>query len=180
MARPGRRRLRPDGDLLTMGARNLGTTITGARRADERSGDARFVLHVVFPAELARKFELAPGDVTIGRDPGLDGVLLDHGTISRRHADLVWNATLHGHSVRDLGSRNGSWVDGVPATADARAMVGGSLLRLGDTLLVYEQDDGPTVEDAPDVSADEVPGAATGMRRLRAQLARAARDPAPV
>src|SRR5262245_45649108 len=180
MARSGRRRIRADGSFLTMGARNLGTTITGARRADDRAHDARFSLNVVFPLELARRFELARGDVTIGRDPGLDGVLVDHGTISRRHAELVWSANHHGHSVRDLESRNGSWVDGLPATADARALVGGSLLRLGDTLLVYEQDDGPTVEDAPDVSADEVPGAATGMRRLRAQLARAARDPAPV
>ena len=164
-----------------MVVRNLGTTVTGDRRPDPPPGGGQFLLHVVFPSELRQTVPLDTGETAIGRDPGLDGVLVDHGTISRRHATLAWSAPQRAHAVRDLGSRNGTWVDGVPVEDTPRALVSGSLLRLGDTLLVYEEDAPAAGNGAgADVSRADVPGEAAGMRRLRAQLARAAADPAPI
>jgi transcriptional regulator with PAS, ATPase and Fis domain len=164
--------------------RNLPTTETSARAPDVRADPGRAALHVVFPPELRRTFPLGAGEMVMGRDPGLDGLLLDHGTISRRHAALAFS-TAHGtHAVRDLGSRNGTAADGVVAS-DARPLAAGSVLRLGDVLLVYEPDAGGTAraaaaggDDGDGVSRDELPGEAAGMRRLRALVARAARDPA--
>src|SRR5262249_34545147 len=118
----------------------VGTTEPAARAVDPQAAPDHFRLHVVFPPELRRTFSLGHGEINVGRDPGLDGILIDHGTISRRHATLAWNGPLHAHTVRDLGSRNGSWADGVAVQAEPRTLFGGSLLRLGDTLLAYEQD----------------------------------------
>src|SRR6185295_18715977 len=75
------------------------------------------------------------------------------------------------------GSRNGTQADGVSAAGSTRPLVPGSVLRLGDVLLVYEQH-APADEGA--VSREAVPGRAAGMRRLRSLMARAAGDPAPV
>jgi transcriptional regulator with GAF, ATPase, and Fis domain len=162
-----------------MAARNLGTTVTGGRRPETPPGGDKFLLHIVFPPALRRTVALGTGETAIGRDPGLDGVLVDDGTISRQHATLTWSAAQRRHAVRDLGSRNGTWVDGVPVKDAPRTLVGGSLLRLGDTLLVYEEDVA-AASDGAAVSRDDVPGEAAGMRRLRALLARVAADPAPV
>ena len=161
------------------------TTVTGARGAEARARRVTCALHVVFPPELRRAFPLGEGESIAGRDPGLDGLLLDHGTISRQHAALAWSAAHHAHVVRDLGSRNGTSADAVPVTGtDARPLVDGSLLRLGDMLLVYEQDAadgaGAAAGDGDAALRDAIPGAAALIRRLRALVARAAVDPAPV
>jgi pSer/pThr/pTyr-binding forkhead associated (FHA) protein len=70
------------------------------------------------------------GAVTVGRDG--DGLVLDDPTVSRRHLEL----TPSGEALvcRDLGSANGTFVDGVrideprPLTAGARITVGQSEL----------------------------------------------------
>lgn len=70
---------------------------------------------IAFPpdnAAIARS--IRPGDVLrVGRAP--DNVLtLDHPSVSRTHAEL--RAEDGGWRLRDLGSKNGSFVDGVAAT----------------------------------------------------------------
>jgi len=161
------------------------TTVTGSRGRETPARRVACSLHVVFPPELRRTFPLGEQESILGRDPGLDGVLLDHGTISRRHAALAWSAAHQAHAVRDLDSRNGTSADAVPVTGDdARALVDGSLLRVGDMLLVYEQDAGdgtvPGVGVGEGASREAIPGEAARIRRLRALVARAAADPAPV
>jgi transcriptional regulator with GAF, ATPase, and Fis domain len=157
------------------------TTISGARVIDSQAQPGRCILHVVFPREVERVFRLRESETVVGRDPGLDGLLLDHGTISRRHAAVTWNPAQRSHAVRDLDSRNGTRVDGVSALSDApRSLVNGSVLRLGDTLLVYEHDTGSDDEDESRISRDAVPGKAANIRHLRALIARAASDPAAV
>ena len=169
-----------------MPERNLGTTVTGARGRQARRAPPGAVLHVAFPSELRRTFTLRQAETTVGRDPGLDGLLLEHGTISRQHAVLTFSAADGAHAVRDLGSRNGTWVDGVRATDSPRALVTGSVLRLGDTLLVYDQEPSDADADAgagagaQTVPRDALPGNAAAVRALRSQVGRAAPDPAPV
>ena len=159
------------------------TTVTGQRAQTTAGVPTRASLHVVYPPELRRSWSLAEREAAVGRDPGLDGMLLDHGTISRRHGVLAGDRERGTHVVRDLGSRNGTWLDGVAVGAEPRALVSGSVLRFGDTLLVYERAPAPAPEDdaaAAAVSPEALPGEATAVRRLRAEVARAARDPAPV
>jgi len=152
-----------------MAERNLGTTVTGTRSRPGARTPGRSLLHVVFPTELRRAFELRAAETTVGRDPGLDGLLVDHGTISRQHARVAHSPGDGAHTVVDLGSRNGTWVDGVRATGEPRALVGGSVLRVGDALLVYEQE--PAGVPAPDsttpASHDALPGDAAAVRALR-------------
>jgi transcriptional regulator with PAS, ATPase and Fis domain len=89
---------------------------------------------VVFSAgaPCARVIALAGGAVELGRgDGGPDK--LDDGRVSRRHARVAFEA---GRCVvTDLGSQNGSFVDGERAAAHA-AMHVYRVIRIGDSLLV--------------------------------------------
>src|SRR5262249_2141645 len=134
-------------------------------------------LSVVHPPELRACVPLKEAQVVLGRAAEEGVVGLGHGTVSRRHLAIEWDAGAGVHRARDLGSRNGSWVDGAGAL-EGRPLRDGSVVRVGDALLVYER--GVLDEDAAEVSRDAVPGEAAAMGRLRARLLRAARDPAPV
>ncbi|HEX7184699.1 MAG TPA: sigma 54-interacting transcriptional regulator [Thermoanaerobaculia bacterium] len=72
------------------------------------------VLHVlkVFASDgsLLRRFSLAPGEHVLGSAAGAD-LLVEVSGISRRHAGLRVLAD-GGVVVTDLGSKNGTWVDG--------------------------------------------------------------------
>lgn len=72
----------------------------------------------------------------LGRDADVDIPLAADPFISGRHAILERAAT--GFALRDLGSRNGTFVDGsrLPV-GEARALANGSILGLGHTLLVF-------------------------------------------
>ena len=70
--------------------------------------------------------------VTIGRETGENRVALDDPEVSRRHAEVVADAERW--TLRDLGSRNGTFVDGV-RTSEAR-LCDGTVLRIGRNLLV--------------------------------------------
>jgi class 3 adenylate cyclase len=76
--------------------------------------------------------------LVIGRDFECDGVL-SHSTVSRQHARLVLaDNTLH---VEDLGSTNGTAVDGAVVAAGAqRPLHAGAKLRIGDIELVLRYD----------------------------------------
>jgi DNA-binding NtrC family response regulator len=155
-------------------------TVTCERATGRNVPAPRCALHLVYPPELRRTFRLGEAEVAVGRDPGLDGLFVDHATVSRRHAALAWQAGRSAHAWRDLGSRNGSTVDGVAAGPESRGLVDGSVVRLGDVLLVYEQELAEDQEGNHPLALEALPGAAACIRRLRAQLARVAPDPAPV
>ncbi|GAC1348722.1 MAG: hypothetical protein NVSMB19_00230 [Vulcanimicrobiaceae bacterium] len=71
--------------------------------------------------------------VTIGRDPTCELVLLDP-RVSRRHCTI--DASSGGLVFRDLGSANGTTLNGVRREAGALAL--GDVLGLGDCELVVE------------------------------------------
>lgn len=79
----------------------------------------------------------------IGRDAGND-VILDAPSVSAAHAELrlrggVW-------SLMDVGSLNGSWVDGEPVYGSA-PLAPGSSVRFGDVEMVFSPQD--RWEDSP-------------------------------
>jgi pSer/pThr/pTyr-binding forkhead associated (FHA) protein len=90
----------------------------------ERGG--RFL--VVGAGPSARRVRLGPAPLTLGTAGGCDVLLYDR-TVSAQHCRLEPSDA--GLFVRDLGSRNGTWVDGLRVE---RARLGpGSRLRLGRT-----------------------------------------------
>ncbi len=68
----------------------------------------------------------APGDVVIGASPNATLRITDP-FVSQRHALVQWTA--RGPTVTDLGSKNGTWVDGVRISA--AYLRAGSVLRVG-------------------------------------------------
>lgn len=74
---------------------------------------ARLTIH--FPAAAARELILPEGGETVvGRGPE-HGVAVEDDRVSRRHAVLTGDPS--GWTVTDLGSKNGTLIDGVPVPA---------------------------------------------------------------
>ncbi len=89
------------------------------------------------------------GVLVIGRSPEADLVLTDHAA-SRRHAEIRTHA---GHViVHDLGSHNGTRVNGEPLTG-SRALVANDVIAIGEVVMViYGGADEPPVRAVLDVA----------------------------
>ncbi|HSO38338.1 MAG TPA: sigma 54-interacting transcriptional regulator, partial [Labilithrix sp.] len=111
------------------------------------------------------------GKVLLGSAPG-SGIVIGDPTVSRLHAEL--EARHDGLWVRDLGSRNGTFVDGLQVTG-ARVPDRGKV-RLGSTELVvdYNPTQRRNVEIWPTAGFGKLIGSSVGMRELFATLARVA------
>jgi transcriptional regulator with GAF, ATPase, and Fis domain len=157
---------------------SIDTTASGQKpKPTGRPGGERR-LSVVYPPELVGAIRLEEDEVVLGRECDGAGRLV-HRTVSRRHAELAWDAGAGMHRVRDLGSHNGSSVDGRSIAGDPTAIMDGTVMRLGDVLLVYEATR-TAVPDSPWVSNAAIPGESFAARLLRSEVARAAPDPSPV
>jgi hypothetical protein len=82
---------------------------------------------------LTEPFELRLGVNRIGRGPHND-FSIDHATISALHCELVLDGD--GLSVRDLGSTNGTFINGQPVRTGP--LLAGQYLRLGSVELLVE------------------------------------------
>ncbi|MBC7878676.1 MAG: FHA domain-containing protein [Anaerolineales bacterium] len=83
----------------------------------------------------AQEFELTQSEIIIGREPEVDITIPAPG-ISRRHAKLTQGAD--GYTLEDLGSSNGTFVNGAKLTGQ-RLLKSGDQVRLGQAVnLVYE------------------------------------------
>ena len=90
-------------------------TITGDGRLDVRELRVDIPLarlNVVYPPGLELSFTVHSRPVTLGREPGDDTPPLEEPTVSRRHLGIELDADTQTRCVVDLGSRNGSWLDG--------------------------------------------------------------------
>jgi hypothetical protein len=79
-----------------------------------------------------QRFSLTKSTIIIGREAGND-VVINHPEVSRRHASLTWDGTQH--IVQDLGSVNGTFVNGVRLTAP-QVLQQGDVIGLGPTVLL--------------------------------------------
>jgi pSer/pThr/pTyr-binding forkhead associated (FHA) protein len=68
-----------------------------------------------------RQVAVTRSETVVGRAPDCDIVLLDK-SVSRAHASIVLAAS--GPAIRDLGSRNGTWVNGLRIGSDRRLRPG--------------------------------------------------------
>jgi serine phosphatase RsbU (regulator of sigma subunit) len=105
---------------------------------------------VVQGQDPGQLFELGPQPLTIGREAGRDIVLAD-ANVSRQHAQICFaNDEV---VVWDLGSTNGTFVDGRRITAPT-TMSDASVLQVGNKRLKYERHDKRDVERAQELSRD--------------------------
>jgi DNA-binding winged helix-turn-helix (wHTH) protein len=81
----------------------------------------------------SREMALAEGENVIGRDPDV-GIFIDHPSVSRRHARI--RITGESAVIEDLGSKNGTLLDGEPVVS-ASSLADGGKLRLGSVDLVF-------------------------------------------
>src|SRR5512147_2617801 len=84
-----------------------------------------------------RHWPLAASPVRIGRASSNAVQLLD-GTVSKEHAELA--STPDGWTIRDLGSRNGTRVNGREATSPLK-FAGGDRLEIGHVILEVSSGD---------------------------------------
>ncbi|GIJ24394.1 FHA domain-containing protein [Micromonospora lutea] len=80
-----------------------------------------------------QRFRLPRRPQVIGRDPAVDIVVHDP-HLSRRHVE-IWR-TGEGSSLVDLGSTNGTWVNGLRVTEVIR-LSDGDVIRIGGTELRF-------------------------------------------
>ncbi|HEU5059300.1 MAG TPA: FHA domain-containing protein, partial [Kofleriaceae bacterium] len=78
---------------------------------------------------------LAPGRSMVGRRPPADLLVLN-ASVSREHAELSVDDDGKGWQVRDLGSRNGTFIDGQRVKARA-ALIDRAVVRFGDVGFLF-------------------------------------------
>jgi hypothetical protein len=90
----------------------------------------------LYPARgTSRHFVLHDGETRlVGRDPSGNDVVLDDARVSARHARIEW--TGRGWSVHDLGSKNGTFLSGIPAAGSP--LSDGDWLSFGGLLARFE------------------------------------------
>ena len=81
---------------------------------------------------------LGAGNVIIGRDPLQSHLAIDDPNISKRHASL--SLSTEQLQVADLGSTNGTWVDGTRITTRPVTLRRGQTLTLGKVSLKIDGD----------------------------------------
>lgn len=138
-----------------------------------------------------QRFTLAAGDTTIGRQDD-NGIPLKQTLVSRQHATISCSES--GCRIRDLGSANGTLVNGKQLTPNAAvALSHGDKIEIGLFTLVYEmkQIDAPADKAQPAsetgvaVEAEKAAGAASAPqpadpKREAAPIAETTRQPTPV
>jgi pSer/pThr/pTyr-binding forkhead associated (FHA) protein len=123
-------------------------------------------LVLALPDGRTQEFMLSALAVTLGRDETNDVVLHD-GKVSRHHARLESGDA--GYAIVDLGSENGTFVDGV--RVDRATLVTGNVITLGDSTLRLDAPAPAAAGAGTAETAPPAPGIPRPSRRVsRAQI----------
>lgn len=110
------------------------------------SKPAHPTLTIVKGPQIGQTFELDEPEITLGRDPK-NSVFLNDMTVSRRHARMdLSNVGLGLATIEDLGSLNGTWVDG--AIVSKASLRDGSTIQIGTFRMVFHANSRPRRIDA--------------------------------
>ena len=104
------------------------------RKAIENLPPRSALLIVRKGPNLGARFLLDADSTVAGRHPKCE-IFLDDVTVSRKHAAFVRDG--EGFLLRDLGSLNGTWVDG--AIVNAAPLHDGSSVQIGTFTLIYHE-----------------------------------------
>jgi len=145
-------------------------------RREEAARPLRRRPTLVWSDEAGAHEVVVTGRTTLGSAPGAQVRVSDR-EVSRLHAEL--EPTGRGTWVRDLGSRNGTYVEDLMVTA--ALLPDAARIRLGgvEMVLRYPPELSP-VEQWAEESFGGLIGASAAMRELFAQMARVAESDAPV
>lgn len=92
-------------------------------------------LTIVKGPQIGQTFELDTPQITLGRDPK-NSVFLNDMTVSRHHAQMdLANIEQGLVTIQDLGSLNGTWVDG--AIVNKASLKDGSTVQIGTFRMVF-------------------------------------------
>ena len=141
---------------------------------------ARRLLVVSSPdaSVVGRSIVLGPDALTIGRAPtGTPAFAVDDREISRTHVVVVPPTGDAPTKVNDHGSRNGTFVDG--ARVEGQGLHHGAVLRMGATLLVYEEV-ALRADERLQPETATLRGNSIAMQRVRAEVETAATRSMPV
>jgi len=97
-----------------------------------KAGASEIVACVILPDD--RKITLGKTTLSIGRLAECD-IAFDDSNVSRRHAEI--KALVGGYAINDLGSTNGTKVNGVTITFE-RALRDGDIISVGSHSIRYE------------------------------------------
>ena len=114
---------------------------------------------------------LTDEEVSIGREP-TNGISLLDASVSRRHC-LIQRTPEH-FRIRDLNSRNSTFVNGVPVTE--RVLESGDEIKVGSSLFVFVLPESTPAPNASSVEFDQTETGAGSTIILRKQDARYLRD----
>lgn len=103
----------------------------GRRQPSTKTGERHFL---VPPFGDALRLESGP-PLTLGRDKDCE-IRINSPTVSRRHAQVSFRGSPPRAFVKDLGTRNGTYVNGERLASD-RELADRDLVRLGDVTAVY-------------------------------------------
>ncbi len=121
------------GSKLLRTVYGFGYAFSGEIREERPAADA----HPHSRFALARDDEevaLAPGDNVLGRDPSAS-VRIDDDTVSRRHARIIVSS--RDATIEDLGSKNGTFVEGRKAGGNPLSLADGDQIQVGSVFLTF-------------------------------------------
>jgi S-DNA-T family DNA segregation ATPase FtsK/SpoIIIE len=163
----GERALAADASIADAGLRT-GAVLSAGRPGSRTLSPGVLSLHIVAGPNAGTIIPLARGQLIIGRDDTCDIVLAD-ADVSRRHA--VIDVSSDGIAVRDIGSTNGTRVDGIHVPSEGSSVRPGCLIGIGDSLLAVS---GPDQTPATLQPAND--GTVLVLRPPRAQPTTAGRE----
>lgn len=124
-----------------------------------------------------RDTKIAPDGLTVGRGEDCD-IQLDTPRASRHHARIFLDDT--GSWVEDLGSTNGTFLNGEPVHDERRSLANGDLVRIDDQELLVLAGEKTTYQGGQGASARPVPQGGITTVELTQQPLTIGRDPANV
>lgn len=99
------------------------------------------VITIIKGPQTGNTFEITAPETSVGRDPA-NAIFLNDMTVSRSHAKIV--RTPLGTTIEDLGSLNGTWVDG--AIVNSAPLHDGSSVQIGTFTLIYHESSPERIE----------------------------------
>lgn len=110
---------------------------TGVFRPEKLTDD---MLSLLFQFEDLIVATLPPvegaGRLIVGRSPDCD-LVLDDGSVSKRHAGLDWNAERNACALEDLGSTNGTYLNGAIRVRRSVLLRDGDIVSFGEVAFWY-------------------------------------------